>query len=153
MLYLRSHFNLLNSLRLSEAKAPSLASSNSRALNKSYFLRLTLPNFWRFHWIIPSFKAFNLFANTWLGVPEIECQFHQEFTLSTNPSVFNHIFLNRKGLFPLAIPPASKRIGKWSETGRGRIRWITSEKCCSQSYTRALSILEMDDWSVPLDHV
>ena len=53
-------------------------------------------------------SSFNFLANKKLGVPEKEWRFHQESTLSTNPSVFNYIFSKRKELFPLAIPPGGK---------------------------------------------
>ena len=44
---------------------------------------------------------------------------------SLKPSDFSNIVSNQKGEGPDLIPPPSKRIGKWFNTGLGRVLWVT----------------------------
>ena len=64
------------------------------------------------------------------------------------PPILSHIFSNLKEPFTLGRALISKRIGKWSDRGRGNSLWWTLLKCSSQSgETRNLSNLDMDEGS------
>ena len=74
--------------------------------------------------------------------------------LSIKPSTLNHMFSNRKGLFPPIMHPHSNKIGKWLDNSCRSLRRFTNPKWPAQSgESKNLSILDFAATSRLLDQV
>ena len=121
----------------------SLASNPISSVSK-FFLKAKSPNSSLFHLFKSAFKAFNFYAKIKLGEPAKLYPFHHCWTLSTKPSIFNHIFSNLKTLRLRQTTPTSNKSRQWSKIKRGSTHWDTFSKCSSHSReTKAQSILDI----------